>query len=113
MKFKVSVSEAIKKAEESARIWREREAKGKAYGVAQACERNVAELKRFMVSLKKNKDNPDYYSKDVSGYIDVLQNNLFHTKFLVTDEKTKARLDKVHDELAILFYLLDEIDIVP
>lgn len=113
MKFKVSVSEAIEKAEASARGWREKEAKGKAYGFAQARERNVAELKKFMSSLKKNKNNPAYVCKDVSGYVDFLQNALFHATFLVADEKIKKRLDKVHDELAILFYLLDEIDIVP
>lgn len=113
MKFKVSVSEAIKKAEESARGWREKEATGKAYGFAQARERNVAELKKFRASLKKNKDNPAYVCKNMSGYVDMLQSALFHAKFIVTEEKIKKRLDKVHDELAILFYLLDEIDIVP
>lgn len=113
MKFQVSVSEAIKKAEESARGWREAEAKGKAYGFAQARERNVAELKKFRTSLKKHKDNPDYMCKDMSGYINVLQNALFHANLIVTDEKMKKKLDKVQNELEILFYLLDEIDIVP
>lgn len=113
MKLEISVSEAIKKAEASARGWREKEARGKAYGFAQARERHVAELKKFRTSLKKHKTNPNYMCKDMSGYINVLQNNLFHAKFLVADEKIKAKLDKVHDELAILFYLLDDIDIVP
>lgn len=112
MRIKISVSAAIKKAEESARGWHEAEAKGKAYGFAQFHERMAKELKRFKTDLEKNKDNPAYVCKNMSGYIDVLQNDLFHAKLIVTDEKIKRRLDKVHNELAILFYLLDGIGIV-
>jgi len=113
MKFQVSVSKAIRKAEESAKKWRERESQGKAYGFSQRDERLARELRRFKSALKRNRSNPDYFCKDMSGYIDVLQNALFHTNFIVTDEKIKKRLHKIHDELAILFYLLDDIDIVP
>lgn len=113
MKFQVSVTEAIEKAEKSVKKWEEEEKEGKAYGFAQLHGRMASELRSFKTDLEKNRTNPAYVCKDVSGYIDVLQNDLFHAKYLITDEETKTRLNKVHDELAILFYLLDDIEIVP
>jgi hypothetical protein len=63
--------------------------------------------------LKKNKNNENYCSNTLSGYIDVLQNKLFHTELTVKDKRNKERLIKLHSELLILIYLLDGIDIVP
>lgn len=111
--MKVSVSEAIKKAETSTKRLREEEASGRVFGFADRHEKMLSDLKRFKASLEKNKNNPNYVCKNMSGYIDVLQNGLFHAKCIVTDEKIKKRLNKVYDELVILVYLLDEIDIVP
>lgn len=113
MKLKVSISDAIKKAEALAKELKEKEKQGKAYGFSQARERNVIELKKFRASLKNNKNNPNYLCKDMSGYIDVLQNALFHARSIVTDKKIRKRLDKVYEELSILYYLLDDIEIVP
>jgi hypothetical protein len=113
MRMKVSVSEAIKKAEASTKRLREEEVLGRVFGFADRHEKMTEDLKRFKAALEKNKNDPNYMCKDMSGYIDSLQNGLFHAKFIVTDEKIKKRLDKVYNELVILVYLLDNIDIVP
>ena len=112
-KFQVSVSEAIEKSEKSVKKWEEEEKMGKAYGFAQLHKRMASGLRSFKADLEKNRNNPAYVHKDVSGYIDVLQNNLFHTKYFITDEETKKKMDKIHDELAMLIYILDDIEIVP
>jgi F0F1-type ATP synthase epsilon subunit len=109
----VSVTEAIEKAKRVIESWQKAEAKGKAYGFSPIHQRILADLENFKVELKKNKDNENYCSKTADGYVDVLQNALFHAKFNVKDKELKARLDKVHKELLLLIYILDGIDIVP
>ncbi|MFA5776955.1 MAG: hypothetical protein WC906_00760 [Parcubacteria group bacterium] len=110
MKFQVSVSDAIEKCEKVVKKWEEREKAGKAYGFAQIHERVASNLKSFKAELEENRNNPIYVCKDVSGYVDVLQNKLFHTR---TNPKAKKRIDKILDGLNMLIYLLDNINIVP
>jgi hypothetical protein len=110
MKLQVSVSDAIEKAEKSAKRWEEKEKMGKAYGFAQIHGRVASNLKSFKAELEENRNNPAYVCKDVSGYVDVLQNLLFHTS---TSQEAKKRIAEVRDGLNMLIYLLDNIDIVP
>jgi len=110
MKFQISVSDAIEKSEKAVKEWEKAEKMGKTYNFAQIHERIASNLKSFKADLEKNRSNPNYYCKDVSGYVDVLQNVLFHT---ITNQTAKKRIAGVRDKLNMLIYLLDNIDIIP
>ena len=110
MKFQVSVSDAIEKSEKVIKKWEEQEKLGKAYGFAQIHGRVANNLKIFKAELEENRSNPNYVRGDASGYIDILQNVLFHT---IANKEATKRISEVRDGLNMLIYLLDNIDIIP
>lgn len=114
--MKISISEAIKRKQETIARWGDLEGQEVAHGFVAAHEEILDELKNFQAELTENSKNTEYLCASASGYVDMLQSKLFHTLDLLRSGNTKdveMRLNEIHKKLKPLITLLEGIEFEP
>lgn len=126
----VKVSEAIEARIKVIKGMKEMEEKGKIFGFSAIQQRSIEELKKLQKDLKKYRNNENFCAHTLDGYINLIQNQLFHAKHILgaghlegkseeelidTVKDARKRLDGIYDEILALFALAKvmNINLVP